>query len=81
MSEDSSRKFYDRALEVCERLAKIETILSMQEETNKKLAILLDNHEKRIASLEGSNAQFFGIREFIAWAIAVGIGIAGVVMR
>ncbi len=81
MSEDISRKFYDRVTEMCERLAKIETLLTVQEETSKKLGVLIDNHERRIAELEGSNAQFFGIREFVAWAVAVGIGIAGVVIR
>ena len=78
MSDDIYRKFYDKVTEMCERLSKIEILLSVQEETSKKLGVLIDNHEKRIAELEGTNAQFFGVREFIAWAIAVGIGIAGV---
>ena len=81
MSEDISRKFYDRVTEMCERLAKIETLLTVQEDTSKRLGTLIDSHEKRICGLEERNARFFSVREFIAWAVAVSIGIAGVVLR
>ena len=78
MNNEQIIKLYDKLSEVSERIARIETMLVSQENENKRLSDLIEGHEERIAALEERSAQFFGVREFIAWAIAVAIGIAGV---
>ena len=79
MSDEQLIKFYEKLSEMSERIARIETMLATQETENKRLGELIEGHEERIAALEERNAKFFGVREFIAWAIAVAIGIAGAI--
>lgn len=81
VDNEPSMKFYEKLSEVSERTARIETMLTVQIAENQRLGTLIDNHESRIAALEKSGERFFGVREFIVWAIAVSISIAGVMWK
>ena len=81
MSEEQLVKFYDKLSEVSERTARIEAMLASQVMESQRLGALLDNHEARLAALEKNNERYFGVREFIVWAIAVSISIAGVMWK
>ena len=79
MTDEQLIKFYEKLSEVSERIARIETMLVTQDAENVRLRAIIDEHEERIGKLEENSAKVFGVREFIAWAIAVAIGIAGVI--
>ena len=81
MTDEQLIKFYDKLSEVSERTARIEAMLASQVVESKRLGALLDNHELRLAVLEKNRERFFGVREFVVWAIAVSISIAGVMWR
>ncbi|BAL85087.1 hypothetical protein SELR_pSRC300140 (plasmid) [Selenomonas ruminantium subsp. lactilytica TAM6421] len=81
MTDEQVIKLYEKLSEVSERIARIETMLVTQETENTRLRAIIDEHDERLGKLEESSAKVFGVREFIAWAIAVAIAIAGVVMR
>lgn len=78
MTDDQLIKIYDKVTVISERTTRIETMLNTQIAESARLGKLLENHEERISALEERSAQFFGVREFIAWAIAVGLGVMGV---
>ena len=78
MDESQIIKFYDKLSEMSERIARMETMLQAREEENTRITSILDEHEERIVSLEENKAKFFGIKECLAWSIAVGIAIWGV---
>ena len=79
MTDEQLIKLYEKLSEVSERIARIETMLVTQDAENVRLRAIIDEHEERIGKLEETSAKVFGVREFIAWAIAVVIGIAGVI--
>ena len=78
MDESQIIKFYDKLSEMSERIARMETMLQAREAENGRITTILDEHEERIASLEENKAKFFGVKEFVAWSIAVGIALWGV---
>ncbi len=79
LTDEQLIKLYEKLSEVSERIARIETMLVTQDAENVRLRAIIDEHEERIGKLEETSAKVFGVREFIAWAIAVVIGIAGVI--
>ena len=78
MDEAQIIKIYDKLSEVSERVARMEAMLQTRAVENERLIATLDEHEERIAALEENKARFFGVKEFLAWSIAVGIAVWGV---
>lgn len=72
-------KLYDRLSEISERIARLEAMLQTRTQENERILTTLDEHEERLGMLEKSNEKFFGVKEFVAWAIAIAIALWGVV--
>ena len=81
MNESQVMKFYEKISEMSERIARMETMLTDNKEESRRITDMLKDHDLRISELEEKSAKMFGVREFIAWGIAIAIGIAGVVIR
>lgn len=78
MEDSQLIKLYDKLSELSERMAKVETMLQTRAVENERLIATLDEHEERITTLEENKARLFGVKEFIAWAVAVAIALWGV---
>lgn len=81
MNESQVMKFYEKISEMSERIARMETMLTDNKEESRRITDMLKDHDLRISELEEKSAKMFGVREFVAWGIAIAIGIAGVVIR
>lgn len=79
MTDDQVLKFYEKISEMSERIARVETMLKERHDESIRVAELLNIHDERISKLERSNAKFFGSKEIVAWSVATGIGIVGVI--
>lgn len=78
MEDSQLIKLYDKLSELSERMAKVETMLQTRAVENERFIATLDEHDERITTLEENKARLFGVKEFIAWAIAVAIALWGV---
>ena len=78
MEDSQLIKLYDKLSELSERMAKVETMLQSRAVENERFIATLDEHDERITTLEENKARLFGVKEFIAWAIAVAIALWGV---
>ena len=78
MEDSQLIKLYDKLSELSERMAKVETMLQTRAVENERFIATPDEHDERITTLEENKARLFGVKEFIAWAIAVAIALWGV---
>lgn len=78
MSDEQLLKFYEKISEMSERIARMETMLLDRENESRRLETILRTHDDRISILEKNGAKFFGVKEIVAWSIATGIGLMGV---
>ncbi len=78
MDEAQIIKLMDKLSELSERMARVETLLQTNHDADKAIAKTLADHDERIDALEQSKASAMSIKEFIAWSLAFGVALWGV---
>lgn len=78
MDEAQVIKLMDKLSELSERMARVETLLQTNHDADKAIAKTLADHDERIDALEQSKASAMSVKEFIAWSLAFGVALWGV---
>lgn len=78
MDEAQIIKLMEKLSELSERMARVETMLQANHDSDKAIAKTLADHDERIAALEQSRASAMGYKEIIAWLTVTGIALWGV---
>lgn len=78
MDEAQIIKLMDKLSELSERMARVETLLQTNHDADKAIAKTLADHDERIDALEQSKASAMSVKEFIAWSLAFGVALWGV---
>ena len=78
MDEVQIIKLMEKLSELSERMARVETLLQTNHDADKAIAKTLADHDERIATLEQSKASAMSVKELIAWSLAFGVALWGV---
>ena len=78
MDEAQIIKLMDKLSELSERMARVETLLQANHDADKAIAKTLADHDERIDALEQSKASAMSVKELIAWSLAFGVALWGV---
>ena len=78
MDEAQIIKLMDKLSELSERMARVETLLQTNHDADKAIAKTLADHDERIDALEQSKASAMSVKELIAWSLAFGVALWGV---
>ena len=78
MDESQVMKLMDKLSELSERMARVETMLQANHDSDKAIMKTLAGHDERIGALEQSRASAMGYKEVIAWFTVTGIALWGV---
>lgn len=78
MDETQVIKLMDKLSELSERMARVETMLQANHDSDKAIANTLADHDERIDALEQSKASAMSVKELIAWSLAFGVALWGV---
>lgn len=78
MDEAQIIKLMDKLSELSERMARVETLLQTNHDADKAIAKTLADHDERIDALEQSKASAMSIKELVAWSLAFGVALWGV---
>ena len=78
MDEMQVMKLMDKLSELSERMARVETMLQANHDSDKAIAKTLADHDERIGALEQSRASAMSVKELIAWSLAFGVALWGV---
>lgn len=78
MDEAQVMKLMDKLSELSERMARVETMLQANHDSDKAIMKTLAGHDERIGALEQSRASAMSYKEIIAWFTVTGIALWGV---
>ena len=78
MDEAQIIKLMDKLSELSERMARVETLLQTNHDADKAIAKTLADHDERIDALEQAKASAMSIKEVVAWSLAFGVALWGV---
>ena len=78
MDEAQIIKLMDKLSELSERMARVETLLQTNHDADKAIAKTLADHDERIDALEQSKASAMSVKELVAWSLAFGVALWGV---
>ena len=78
MDEAQIIKLMDKLSELSERMARVETLLQTNNDADKAIAKTLADHDERIDALEQAKASAMSVKELIAWSLAFGVALWGV---
>ena len=78
MNDEQIMKLMDKLSELSERMARVETMLQANHDSDKAIAKTLADHDERIGLLEQSRASAMSYKEIVAWLTVTGIAMWGV---
>ena len=78
MNDEQVMKLMDKLSELSERMARVETMLQANHDSDKAIVKTLADHDERIGALEQSRASALSYKEIIAWLTVTGIALWGV---
>ena len=78
MDSEQVMKLMDKLSEMSERLARVETMLQANASEYKHISDTLLDHDERLDLLEQSKASAMSVKELIAWSLAFGVALWGV---
>ena len=78
MDESQIMKLMDKLSEMSERLARVETMLQANASEYKHINDTLIDHDERLDLLEQAKASAMSVKEVVAWTLAFGVALWGV---